>query len=53
MIAEAKAEVTEEVEDGKEEEDDEEAENALVSVTQDVSFCGVLERGLEIWYRCV
>ncbi|XP_028730489.1 STE20-like serine/threonine-protein kinase isoform X1 [Peromyscus leucopus] len=29
LIAEAKAEVTEEVEDGKEEEDDEEAENAL------------------------
>lgn len=32
MIAEAKAEVTEEVEDGKEEDEEEEAENALVSV---------------------
>lgn len=32
LIAEAKAEVTEEVEDGKEEDDDEETENSLVSV---------------------
>lgn len=31
LIAEAKAEVTEEVEDGKEEDDDEETENSLVS----------------------
>ena len=32
LIAEAKAEVTEEVEDGKEEDDDEETENSLVSI---------------------
>lgn len=32
LIAEAKAEVTEEVEDGKEEDDDEEAENSLVGI---------------------
>ena len=32
LIAEAKAEVTEEVEDGKEDDDDEETENSLVSI---------------------
>lgn len=38
LIAEAKAEVTEEVEDGKEEDDDEEIENSLVSVGKEISF---------------
>lgn len=32
MIAEAKAEVTEEVEDGKDEDEEEETENSLVSL---------------------
>lgn len=32
LIAEAKAEVTEEVEDGKDEDEEEEAENSLVSL---------------------
>lgn len=33
LIAEAKAEVTEEVEDGKDEDEEEETENSLVSLT--------------------
>lgn len=40
LIAEAKAEVTEEVEDGKEEEEDEETENSLVSIIERKFYLG-------------